>query len=263
MTDDDATPLQPEEDPAVIDPGPSDAPELAQPVAVGPGEPMPLDPGHYDATPAAGPFDDAVAGEHPGLAAVTEADGAALPVDAEASVDSGTSGDALPVGWTGLTTPGDASLLELVDRLTVVLERSDLAELEVAAGGTTIILRSPAAVAPVVAHAASAAGVAPSADGAAVDGAAAAPGAAPVAAPERPSVKAPLTGIYYGAPSPGATPYVAVGNHVAAGQIIGLIEAMKLFNEIKSDLSGRVVRICAENGALVKAKQPLIEVEPA
>ena len=83
------------------------------------------------------------------------------------------------------------------------------------------------------------------------------------APPARPSVKAPLTGIYYGAPSPGATAYVAVGDHVAVGQIIGLIEAMKLFNEIKSDLAGRVVRICADNGALVKAKQPLIEVEPA
>ena len=76
-------------------------------------------------------------------------------------------------------------------------------------------------------------------------------------------VNAPLTGIYYAAPSPGATPYVAVGDHVAVGQIIGLIEAMKLFNEIKSDLAGRVARICVDSGALVKAKQPLIEVEPA
>ncbi len=74
-------------------------------------------------------------------------------------------------------------------------------------------------------------------------------------------MKAPLTGIYYAAPSPGATPYVAVGDHVAVGQIIGLIEAMKLFNEIKSDLAGRVARVCVDTGALVKAKQPLIEVE--
>ncbi|MFL5757714.1 MAG: biotin/lipoyl-containing protein [Chloroflexota bacterium] len=44
--------------------------------------------------------------------------------------------------------------------------------------------------------------------------------------------------------------------------MIGLIEAMKLFNEIKSDLSGRVARIVADNGALVKAKQPLLEVDP-
>jgi acetyl-CoA carboxylase biotin carboxyl carrier protein len=90
--------------------------------------------------------------------------------------------------------------------------------------------------------------------------------AAPLSAaetPARPSVNAPLTGIYYGAPSPGATPYVSVGDHVSVGQIIGLIEAMKLFNEIKSDLAGRVVRVCVDNGALVKAKQPLIEVESA
>jgi acetyl-CoA carboxylase biotin carboxyl carrier protein len=55
---------------------------------------------------------------------------------------------------------------------------------------------------------------------------------------------------------------VAVGGEVAVGQVIGLIEAMKLFNEIKSDLAGRVVRVVAESGTLVKAKQPLIEVEP-
>ena len=59
-----------------------------------------------------------------------------------------------------------------------------------------------------------------------------------------------------------AHPYVQVGGEVAVGQVIGLIEAMKLFNEIKSDLAGRVVRVLPESGALVKAKQPLIEVEP-
>ncbi len=87
---------------------------------------------------------------------------------------------------------------------------------------------------------------------------------APAVAPAVPraSVKAPLTGIFYGSPSPGAAPYVRVGGEVAVGQVIGLIEAMKLFNEIKSDLAGRVVRIVAEDGTLVKAKQPLIEVEP-
>jgi biotin carboxyl carrier protein len=78
----------------------------------------------------------------------------------------------------------------------------------------------------------------------------------------RPSVKAPLTGIFYAAPGPGSAPYVQVGGEVAVGQVIGLIEAMKLFNEIKSDLAGRVVKVVAEGGSLVKAKQPLIEVEP-
>ncbi len=165
---------------------------------------------------------------------------------------------------------GTAALLALVDKLTAVLEKSDLGELELTAGETSIIVRSPAAIEKAVAYAAAAPAAA--ADAVHAD----APGAAPVPvaqaaaavpagapAPARPSVKAPLTGIYYGAPSPGATPYLKVGDHVSVGQIIGLIEAMKLFNEIKSDLAGRVVRICAENGALVKAKSPLIEVEPA
>lgn len=161
--------------------------------------------------------------------------------------------------------PGDAALLALVDRLAAMLEKGDLAELEVAAGATTIIVRSPAAVErPVAAafvppaDAGAAAGPAPAATAPAQ-----APATAATPAAARPSVKAPLTGLFYGAPSPGATPYVKVGDHVSVGQIIGLIEAMKLFNEIKSDLAGRVVRICADNGQLVKAKSPLIEVEPA
>jgi acetyl-CoA carboxylase biotin carboxyl carrier protein len=145
---------------------------------------------------------------------------------------------------------GDASLLELVDRLTVLLQRSDLAELEVEAGGTGLVLRKPSALAtdPVSAVTID---VGPPAE----PPAAAAP-------PERPSIKAPLTGIYYGSPAPGSAPFVRVGSELAVGTVIGLIEAMKLFNEIKSDLAGRVVRVVAESGALVKAKQPLIEVEP-
>jgi acetyl-CoA carboxylase biotin carboxyl carrier protein len=107
-----------------------------------------------------------------------------------------------------------------------------------------------------------AAAITPAAPGGAGVAGGDAPGQAAPAAPARPSVKAPLTGIWYGSPSPGTAPYVTVGGEVVAGQVIGLIEAMKLFNEIKSDLSGRVARIHAENGKLVKARQPLIEVDP-
>jgi acetyl-CoA carboxylase biotin carboxyl carrier protein len=147
----------------------------------------------------------------------------------------------------------ERSLLELVDRLAAILDRSDLAELEIESGGTTLLLRKPGTIT-------ANPGAAP-----AVAAPAAAPTPAPPveeAPPERPSVKAPLTGLFYTAPAPGSAPYVQVGGEVAVGQVIGLIEAMKLFNEIKSDLAGRVVRFAAENGALVKAKQPLIEVEP-
>lgn len=157
--------------------------------------------------------------------------------------------------------PGDAALLGLIDRLAALLDHSELTELEVQVGGTGLVLRKPGANAPVaVAGATGPAGPA----GATATGTATADGPAPAppAAASRPSVKAPLTGIWYGSPSPGTAPYVTVGGEVVAGQVIGLIEAMKLFNEIKSDLSGRVVRIHAEDGKLVKARQPLIEVEP-
>jgi acetyl-CoA carboxylase biotin carboxyl carrier protein len=157
---------------------------------------------------------------------------------------------------------GDAELLALIDRLAILLDRSDLTELEVESGGTGLVLRKPSAIAATVPAPVVAVG-GPGLDGTepAVPGEPATAGREP-GAPTRPAVKAPLTGIFYASPAPGSAPYVTVGGEVAAGQVIGLIEAMKLFNEIKSDLSGRVVRVVAESGTLVKAKQPLIEVEP-
>jgi len=85
--------------------------------------------------------------------------------------------------------------------------------------------------------------------------------AAPVK--ELPTVNAPLTGVFYRASSPQTAAFVQVGSKVETGEVIGLIEAMKLFNEIRSTQSGRVRRIFAENGQLVRAHQPLLEVEPA
>jgi acetyl-CoA carboxylase biotin carboxyl carrier protein len=82
-------------------------------------------------------------------------------------------------------------------------------------------------------------------------------------AKELPTVKAPLTGIFYRSSSPQTEAFVQVGSSVASGDVIGLIEAMKLFNEIRSTESGKVRRIFAENGQLVRAHQPLLEVEPA
>ena len=155
---------------------------------------------------------------------------------------------------------GDVELLALIDRLAELLERSDLTELEVESGGTGVILRKPVIVAPLVASVAGDTPARPSETQVAA-GEPSTAGRDP-AATARPSVKAPLTGIFYASPAPGTAPYVQVGGEVAVGQVIGLIEAMKLFNEIKSDLTGRVVRVVPDSGALVKAKQPLIEVEP-
>ena len=150
-----------------------------------------------------------------------------------------------------------AGLIELIDRLEKLLNEAELSELEIEAGQTALVLRKPGAIRD--------AGMpVPAAPPAGAESAAAE--AAP-AVPDAPTVRghvvvAPLTGLFYSSPSPGAEAYVREGSQVNTGQVIGLIEAMKLFNEIKSDVTGRVVRIHAENGALVKAKQPLIEVEP-
>jgi acetyl-CoA carboxylase biotin carboxyl carrier protein len=174
---------------------------------------------------------------------------------AEPGVAGGSAADATVLPEPpAVADEGDASLLALIDRLAVLLHRSDLTELEVEAGGTALILRKPVPVAAVAG-----ASAAPPAAGV-TDGV---PGsAAALAEPAVTAVRAPLTGIFYASPAPGSAPYVQVGGEVAVGQVIGLIEAMKLFNEIKSDIAGRVVRIVAENGQLVKAKHPLIEVEP-
>jgi acetyl-CoA carboxylase biotin carboxyl carrier protein len=156
--------------------------------------------------------------------------------------------------------PGDESLLALIDKLAALLERTELNELEVQVGETGLILRKPSAISAMAPVAVAGSG---SASAPAAEGTAGAQGAADGAtAPTRPAVMAPLSGIWYGSPAPGSAPYVSLGGEVAVGQVIGLIEAMKLFNEIKSDRAGRVVKINAENGKLVRAKQPLIEVEP-
>jgi acetyl-CoA carboxylase biotin carboxyl carrier protein len=76
-----------------------------------------------------------------------------------------------------------------------------------------------------------------------------------------PTVNAPLTGIFYRSPSPQAPPFIQVGSQVTQGDVIGLIEAMKLFNEIRSTASGKVRRIMVENGQLVRAHQPILELE--
>ena len=191
-----------------------------------------------------------------------------MPDDAaEPALDESVDGTDLVTTDTATATAalpdldaGDASLLALVDRLGSLLDRSDLSELAVESGGTRLVLRKPAALGTLAFQ-----GGATAADHAVT--AEAPPSVDPIPgrpaeAPARPSVKAPLTGVWYSSPAPGSAPFVAAGREVAVGQVIGLIEAMKLFNEIKSDLAGRVVRVVPESGALVKAKQPLIEVEP-
>ena len=145
----------------------------------------------------------------------------------------------------------DDPILAAVDALTDTFLDSGLEELEVEAGGITVRLARartaphPAAATP-----------------------AAAPGPTPVtpfgeAAAGHRFITAPLTGVWYTAPSPGARPYVQLNGEISVGQVVGLIEAMKLFNEIKSDVAGTVSRVLADSGTLVKRQQPLYEVRLA
>ena len=164
-------------------------------------------------------------------------------------------------------TSDEADLVELIDRLAAVADGSGLAEIELSSGGTRVVVRSRAAVAGaqiVLAGGAptATAYAAPTAVLSAAATPAAAAAAAASAAPSGVFVNAPLTGIFYAAATPGADPMIAVGQTISVGQPIGLIEAMKLFNEIKSDKAGRVLRIVAENRRLVKSKSPIIELEP-
>jgi acetyl-CoA carboxylase biotin carboxyl carrier protein len=75
------------------------------------------------------------------------------------------------------------------------------------------------------------------------------------------AVRAPLIGVFYHSSSPESPPFVKVGDIVREGQTVCIVEAMKVFNEIKSDWAGRVKDIPARNGALVQAGDPLVVLE--
>jgi acetyl-CoA carboxylase biotin carboxyl carrier protein len=157
-------------------------------------------------------------------------------------------------------THADDPIVHAVDLLAPALERDELEEIELEIGDLHVRLarpRSAVAAAPAATVPAARAPSPTTADG---GGNGLTPFGAP--APGMRFVSAPLTGVWYPAPSPGARPYVNEGDEIAAGQVVGLIEAMKLFNEIKSDASGRINRVLVENGTLVKRKQPLLEIDP-
>jgi len=75
-------------------------------------------------------------------------------------------------------------------------------------------------------------------------------------------ITSPMVGTFYRAPSPGAPPFTDLGKTVSVGQIVCIIEAMKLMNEIESDVSGKVVEMCVQDGQPVEYGQVLMIVEP-
>jgi acetyl-CoA carboxylase biotin carboxyl carrier protein len=95
-------------------------------------------------------------------------------------------------------------------------------------------------------------------------GAASEQAAAPVADPEAGLhlVKSPIVGTFFGSPSPGAAAFVSPGDQVEKGQVICIVEAMKLMNEIEADVSGEVVRCLVSNGQAIEFGQPLFAIRP-
>lgn len=90
------------------------------------------------------------------------------------------------------------------------------------------------------------------------------PPAAPVASPgsDLPRILSPMAGTFYKCPAPGEPPFVKVGDKVQKGQVIGIVEAMKLMNEIEADQSGTIVEIIAEDGKPVSVDTPLYAIKP-
>jgi acetyl-CoA carboxylase biotin carboxyl carrier protein len=102
--------------------------------------------------------------------------------------------------------------------------------------------------------------------------AAAVPAPVPAAEPSAPAadpdaglhlIKSPIVGTYYGSPSPGAAPFVSPGDHVEKGQVVCIVEAMKLMNEIESDATGEIVKVLVTNGQPIEFGQPLFSVRTA
>ena len=147
--------------------------------------------------------------------------------------------------------------LRKLKKLIDLVQESGIGEIEITEGEEKVRITRQSSAPPFVMT-----GMHPMSMGAAP---AAAPAAAPVpvAAPEPRGheLKSPMVGTFYRAPSPGAPSFVEVGQSVSKGQTLCIIEAMKLLNEIESDVSGTVKAILVENGQPVEYGQPLFLIE--
>ena len=159
--------------------------------------------------------------------------------------------------------------LRKLKTLIDLVSESSISELEIteAEGKVRIVKASPPAAMPtmVVPQAPIAPVAAPVVVGAAPAAAAsAAPPATPAAASEAPAGKvitSPMVGTFYRSASPGAKPFVEVGDSVKEGSAVCIIEAMKIMNEIESEVSGTVAKVLCENGQAVEYGQPLFILE--
>jgi acetyl-CoA carboxylase biotin carboxyl carrier protein len=153
--------------------------------------------------------------------------------------------------------------LRKIQKLIDLLEESNLAEIEIKEGEESVRLArvtGAMVAAPQVVHAAPAPAPAAMPMQSPVQ---AATGGAPKPASDLPDgdvVRAPMVGTFYAAPAPDKPPFVAVGQQVKAGDTLGIIEAMKMFNPIEAEVSGTVLKVCAESGQPVEFDQPLFVI---
>ena len=153
-----------------------------------------------------------------------------------------------------------------IKKLIKLFESSALSELELEQEGHRILLRQGVVIQSAGAYAAPAV----VSDGPIGQESAPAPTANPAPKTAVEEIKltghvipSPMVGTFFRAPSPTSPPYVDVGDHVRKGQVLCLVEAMKLMNEIESDIDGKITRILQENGKPVEYGQPLFEISPA
>ena len=151
--------------------------------------------------------------------------------------------------------------LRKIKKLIDLLEESNLAELEIKEGEEVVrlsrvpkgsVTMSPQMMAPQM--------MAPAPVAAPVAAAPAAPAAPESGLPAGHVVKAPMVGTYYAASTPGAPAFAVVGQQVKAGETIGIIEAMKMFNQIEADVAGTVVAVLVENGQPVEFDEPMFVI---
>lgn len=150
--------------------------------------------------------------------------------------------------------------LRKIKTLIDLVEQSGISELEVREGEESVRISRQTTAVPVQAvYAPQPAIAAPATAAVAAAPVAAAPAAA--APDNRHIVRAPMVGTFYRSPSPGAKAFVEVGQTVKAGQVLCIIEAMKMLNQIEADKAGVIVEIFAENEKAVEFDQPLFAIE--
>jgi len=148
----------------------------------------------------------------------------------------------------------DERVVELTRRLAGVLGELGLSEVEIESGDVRV--RVQRAAAPVAAAPAAASAAAPATAGGEH------PLVADAVSPALVTLEAPMVGTFYRAPSPTADPFVNEGDVVKESQVLCIIEAMKLMNEIESKVGGRIAKVLVENGQAVEYGQPLFLIDP-